>query len=1745
MATVVLAGLASAIGVAAASLSLFGLGAVGSFFAAFAIGSGLSLVSQALAPKLDLGTQMGGRSVMTREAAQSRKIVYGRARIGGNIVYLESTGSNNKYLYLVIAVAGHEIDAYEEVWFNDEKIYNGTSFINGWANFVNISFYKGDQTAADSGLVSASNSKWTTNHKLLDTAYMVVRLEHDVDKFAQGLPNISTVIRGKKVLDPSNNSTAWSQNPALCIYDYLRDTKYGLGESAANILTSSVTTAKGVCDETVDLAAGGTQPRYTIDGVVDTASSIKSNMETMTGSMIGRLIYSGGKFEIHAGEYVAPTITIDESMAVGEISVQTKQSRRNAFNGVKGVFVSEDDNYIVADYPAQISSTFAAQDGDPIYLDMALPYTINNVRAQRIAKLALLRSRQQEAITIPCNLTALKFKIGDNISVSNTRLGYSGKIFEVVGYSMAFNAGQMVVNVEAIETAANIWDWQTSDEEVFLGGGEVELYDGKTATAPTELSIVGDTFVSDDGAFNVAFDVSWIDADDAFTDHYVVEWKSITSANYFSQQTKSSPFTIVNLQSLQQYNVRVKAVNELGVSSGFIVSAPTAAKDTTAPSAPTAMSVTGTFKTLTVAWTVPPEKDFKFVDIKRSVDSTESNAVYVDQGYGESFDDVGYTSEVTRYFWLRSVDRSGNASAWVFAGNATSTLVQAADLADGVVDLDILSSDLQGTIAGKAEQVDVDLISNEVKSEKNKLIDEATNTLSLALLQNEATTNISRAGITVDEATGAVTIQAVQSLKNDVQSQINTVSVDLDAAEATINLKASTSYVNNAIAAAVLDSADLASLSALEAKVAQAEIDIDGAEASILLKSNITTVAALDVRVDSAEVDIDAAEAAILLKASSTDLTALTSRVSTAEVEINALDIPSITQTVIDSRTLKNDLDTSAITTLEGLLSAYKDQEEIRTDLAFAQSSISAHVNDVRQASATDRTALAALIDDNKATILSESIARADADTALTTSVNALTATVGTNTANITTEQVVRADAVTALAADISSLTSTVGGNTATISTNQQTNVTALGTLNAKYGVSLDVNGYVTGFIQNNDGTSGSMIIATDNFQIVDPDATKASVPVFTYTDSKVRFGSDVEVNAGTIVVDDLSAIKSNLGTITAGSIDGVTVKIGQGSSVFKADTNGIYLGDEAFANAEFSVSPQGALTATSANITGNITANNLNVTNATVTGSFVANNLPNLENLNGEVGTGNIANDAITNAQIAVDSIQGDVIAAGAIVTTMLGVDAVTSAKIAENAITAAQIGDNAVTTANIANNAVTNALIATDAVNSDSIAANSVTASSIVAGTITAIELAADSVTASQIAAGSVTASEIAANAITSNEIAANAISANEIAADAVTADAIKANAVTAVAIAANTITASEIAANTVTASEIAAGTITATEIAAGTITANQIASNTITSDEIAAGTITATEIAADAITATEIAANSVTADAIAANAVTASEINVANLAAITADLGAVTAGSLSNSTNSPTAGSAPTGSESGTAIDLASGSFTFGDALAFLYFNTTDGLVQGGLTPFNDAVSIYYQGSSAPSSPDDSSMTYSTTGVYSFTTNPPTGWTLGIPNTTDNIYVVQADIGRVGAGLTTASWGQVSLLRAATVTGTSLSTSPSSISFFYANSGSTGPNSYSNTYTVTASGAYSHSMVTNAGPEPGTWSSLNSGSVTPNEQSGDTGQFTISSVTYQASPFMKTWSWTVTHTASGSTVSQSTRSMNPSNL
>jgi len=676
MAIAAVAGLATGASISLTVGTIYGLSALASFGVAFAVGAGLSMVSRALMPTPSMGQQMSGTTMTVREPASTRKLVYGRTRVGGSIVYLDSTGTDNEYMHMVIAVAGHVIDGYEEVWFNDEKIWDGGSFVGSWATYVHLGLYDGTQTAADSTLVTAS-TQWTSNHKLLDTAYIYVRLKYDAEQFANGLPNISAVVRGKKVYNPANSTTAFSQNPALIVRDYLLDSKYGLAEDAANINAASVSTAQILCDQDVSLSAGGTQKRYVCDGVIDTGNSREANIESLLSSMAGRLIHSGGEYFISGSAYVTPTVTIDESVLVGAISTQTKQSRRSIYNGVKGVFLSEEDNYILADYPAQISSTYSSADGDPIYLDMPLPTTTNNVRAQRIAKLALLQSRQQTQVTLPCNLAALKFKAGDTIMVTNAKIGWSAKVFQVTGYNFALGGdGSIIVNVEAIETASEIYDWTSSDEEDYLSGGEVSLYDGRTVAAPTEFDGTASTATNLDGTIAPQIVSTWTASADAFVIKYDYQW-STDNSNWNSFDVEGTQFTISPTIGAATYYTRVRAVNELGVRSAFVTANVTAIGDTTAPAVVSSPSATGGQGSITLAWTNPADKDFSNAEIYRSTttDGTYTAIASVSGGYGQASSFVnGSLSDSTQYFYkIKSVDYSGNKSAFTAIVNATTS----------------------------------------------------------------------------------------------------------------------------------------------------------------------------------------------------------------------------------------------------------------------------------------------------------------------------------------------------------------------------------------------------------------------------------------------------------------------------------------------------------------------------------------------------------------------------------------------------------------------------------------------------------------------------------------------------------------------------------------------------------------------------------------------------------------------------------------------------------------------------------------------------------------------------------------------------------------------------------------------------------------------------------------------------------------------------------------------------------------
>jgi hypothetical protein len=715
MAVSAIAGLAATLGAAGAAGALASFGAFAAFvtstaaLTAFAIGAGLSILSRALMPKPDFGAMMEGVTGTVREPTASRKIIYGKVRVGGAVVFIANS-NQNKDLYLVICFACHEIEGYEAVYLNDEKVWENGSYVSDWASYANFAFYDGTQTQGDSALSNASVFWGTDTHILNGIAYMRVKLTWDEDrkKFPQGVPNVSAVIKGKKLYDPRLDSTIggsgshrsgdsttweWSQNPALALYDYMTNTYYGLGESHLNMDYDAFGDAADVCDEAVTLEAGGTHDRYHANGVLDTANAIKGNIEALTAAMGGRIGYVDGKYFAQAAKYYTPTITIDESMMVGAMSVQTKQSRRSMYNGVKGVFLSEEENYTLVDYPAKISSEYSEDDGDPIYLDMPLPFVTDNIRAQRLAKIALLKSRQQTVVNVPLNLTALKFKAGDFIAITSDRMDWSAKPFEVIGYDLQIGSdGAIIVNVQAIETDSDVYDWTASaDEDPFNEPSDPGGNDGTTVAAPTDLDLTETTSLAADGTVLPALKISWTASVDGFIEYYEVEVVELvggveqTDTNIFNTTTQTSILITGLKTDSTLYRVKVRAVNTIGVKSADLTNATAfnLGGDTTAPGVPTNLTANGGYKQITVSWVNPTDSDLKHVEIQVWNGSAWEDLAVVS---GEVFVHFVNSFGTTKYYRVRAVDFSDNASSYTSSVSAETDFVDNDAFEQGIVD---------------------------------------------------------------------------------------------------------------------------------------------------------------------------------------------------------------------------------------------------------------------------------------------------------------------------------------------------------------------------------------------------------------------------------------------------------------------------------------------------------------------------------------------------------------------------------------------------------------------------------------------------------------------------------------------------------------------------------------------------------------------------------------------------------------------------------------------------------------------------------------------------------------------------------------------------------------------------------------------------------------------------------------------------------------------------------------------------
>jgi hypothetical protein len=1183
-----------------------------------------------------------------KSTTEPQKIIYGEALVSGPISYIGLSGTNKEDLYQIIALTGHEVTEITDIHMDDIIISNSainagstaggnvTSGIFGPKNsntICVINKYLGLSSQTADPLFTAAFADYTAAHRGDGIAYLAMKwtLNDDSaetwDKYSPS--NVKALVKGKPVYDPrldtggygnnpldqlfiTYNATAGSyvgqgQNPALVLADYLMSSDLGMGISPSKIDWNSIVTAADGCDVSVSVP-GGTEKRFTCNGVIFATDSHQTNINKILSSMNGNLVYSNGKYIVHAGIYENPTETLNEDDLISAVSIKTSLERSDRFNTIKGLFIDPAQNHKSTEFPkVQLADAVTRDNGEVLEKEVQYPMTNSSYMAQRLSNKLIQLSDQQKVINFPANLSALRITAGDRVQVSIEELNWSNKVFQCVGWTFSEEIGVNLTLREDSSTsyadpAVNEYSTITATGDITDAFRGVPSPSGLSVTAglkSNELNWVNPGKPSDFGTIYI-----YASPNGNFSSAIKI---GETDGTQFIHDASNSADSVVS-GDVRYYWVR--AVRNIGTDA--------ASQSNLEPNADpntTVFATVGRVEWADVAGSTNAPEDNATVgatlgtnfydtdgntvlgntDVKNSVLAQEILQVEVEAGEVldlETGQDVDIQNLGDVAIYVSDSNQTLNASIDTVATNLSALETVVVDLTSGVSEV---------FVQGTAPVAGVGGIPNPIpdfsrwydSSNNNQpyywdgnawqdLRDGQTtqNTAAITNLQTSLSTTNSNV------TTNANAISVLDTTTIAQGNSITSISADVTALETTVNDP--TTGV----------SATSTALGNLTTRVTTAEGSITTNSSDIVTlnsglstaQGNITTnagaISGLDTRVTTAEGTIVSQAA---------DITALETTVNdgTTGVAANAQGLSSLT-TRVDSNEDDILINAGAVTTLNATytedLHFRTEAEDENDDLIDLETSGTVQLQDLTDFVSGSSAAIESLTVQtyaNEDGIQTQAIQLTALESTVNDPANGVVATAGA-LSNLSTEVSVIDGQVTSTAQDLTTLTTTVSGNTASITT--QAN--SINGVEANYSVKIDNNNRITGFglLSTTAGATpfSEFAVVADQFSIVDPASTSLTpIQPFTVTSQLISLGANVRVDGDLLT--------------TGTTISNVALEVGSGSSFFKASSTGLQLGSETFLDSPFRVTAAGALTATGANITGAITATSLTLSGITI----------------------------------------------------------------------------------------------------------------------------------------------------------------------------------------------------------------------------------------------------------------------------------------------------------------------------------------------------------------------------------------------------------------------------------------------------------------------------------------------------------------------------------------------------------------
>lgn len=519
------------------------------------------------------------------------RVIYGQVRLGPLIANVLPYGGGN----VVLAVWGHgEVDSVVSYTVDDKAAVTG----------VTGTHYTGTAgQTVNSTLVSAfaaQSPPITFTDAMPGICYSVFFVPTGA---SSGFPRLNAIIKGLKVYDPRKDSTnggtgshrfatpstwEWSDNPALCLTNFLTDTVYGCKRTVNWPSVISVANDN-------DVLASGIEKTRTLNLALETVQPVASWIDTLRTYAGCWVVQSGVDLKLVSDKVRSSVANILH--ASGHILTLDTLTKRGVQSTPTVMTITYTDTSTLPYKNATAVVKAAGVDAGTTprrESSVSLPGINRYSQATREATERLNKLLLNDlSFNLGVFDEQLNLEVGDVVSVTHP-LGLSAKQMQIMGVAGEYGR----YNLSLTEYDPAVYNATVATAPTYT---DTDLPSPASPPTPTGVTMVEEVFQLETGIWSSRWRITWSAASYPFLKHYRAElWAGAVLIHTASPTTTEWPTPAV--QEGINYTAKVAVVSSIGATSSWATQSATAAGKTLIPGNVPSISAFEAGGTVYVSW---------------------------------------------------------------------------------------------------------------------------------------------------------------------------------------------------------------------------------------------------------------------------------------------------------------------------------------------------------------------------------------------------------------------------------------------------------------------------------------------------------------------------------------------------------------------------------------------------------------------------------------------------------------------------------------------------------------------------------------------------------------------------------------------------------------------------------------------------------------------------------------------------------------------------------------------------------------------------------------------------------------------------------------------------------------------------------------------------------------------------------------------------------------------------------------